>query len=102
MTDPMMSQAPQPFNQQIAHSRRMSAGILSIILAVIGLGWIGIPKFMLGFNKAGLITLLVSICTCGAAAVIFNIMTLVEGIIYLTKTDEDFHQLYIAGDKQWF
>ena len=90
-----------PYNQQVAHSRRLSSGILSIVLAVLGLGWIGIPKFMMGFNKSGLITLLVSVCTCGAGALVFNILTLVEGIIYLTKSDEEFHQLYIAGDKEW-
>ena len=99
MVDPNPLQIP--FNQQVAHSKRMSAGILSIVLAALGLGWIGIPKFMLGFNKAGLITLLVTLGTCGAAGIIFNILTLVEGIMYLTKTDEEFYQLYINGNKDW-
>ncbi len=93
--------SPAPYNQQVAHSKRLTAGILSIVLFVMGLGWIGIPKFMLGYNKAGLITLIVSIVTCGLGAVVFNILTLIEGIIYLTKTDEEFYQTYMANQKDW-
>jgi TM2 domain-containing membrane protein YozV len=94
--------SPPPYNQQVAHSKRVTVGILSIVLSATGIGWIGIPKFMLGFNKAGLITLLVSLGTCGLAAIVFNIMTLIEGIIYLTKTDEEFYRLYMADQKDWF
>lgn len=93
---------PPPFNQQDVHNSRISVGIVAIVLSAIGLGWIGVHKFMLGFNKAGLISLLVSILTCGIAAIIFNILSLIEGIIYLTKTDEDFFQLYMVEKKDWF
>jgi TM2 domain-containing membrane protein YozV len=93
--------SPPPYNQQVAHSRRLAVGITAIALAVFGAGWIGVPKFMLGFNRAGLITLLVSIGTFGAGAVIFNFLTLIEGIIYLTKSDEEFYRLYMAGQKDW-
>lgn len=98
MVDPL---SPPPYNQQVAHGRKLTVGILCIVLAALGLGWIGIPKFMLGFNRAGLITLLVSLLTCGAASIVFTVLTLVEGIIYLTKSDEEFYQLYIAGQKDW-
>ena len=27
---------------------------------------------------------------------------LAEFIIYLTKSDEDFHRIYVVGDKSWF
>jgi TM2 domain-containing membrane protein YozV len=93
--------SPPPYNQQAAHNRRLAVGITSIVLAICQVGWIGVPKFMLGFNRAGLITLLVSIGTCGAAVVIFNVLTLIEGIIYLTKSDEEFYRLYMAGQKDW-
>ena len=56
MVDPL---SPPPYNQQVAHGRKLTVGILCIVLAALGLGWIGIPKFMLGFNRAGLITLLI-------------------------------------------
>ena len=94
--------SPLPYNQQVAHSRRLAVGMTSIILAVCLVGWIGVPKFMLGFERAGLITLLVSIGTVGTGAVIFNFLTLIEGIIYLTKSDEEFYRLYMAGRKEWF
>ncbi len=78
----------------------MTAGILAIVLSVLGLGWIGVHKFMLGYKSAGLISLLVSLLCF--PAVIFNIIALVEGIIYLTKTDEEFYRLYMADQKDWF
>jgi hypothetical protein len=46
--------------------------------------------------------LLASVLTCGIAWPIFHLSGLVEGIIYLTKTDEEFYRLYIAGKKEWF
>ena len=93
---------PPPFNQQDVHNKKTSVGIVAIVLSAVGLGWIGVHKFMLGFTTAGLIWLIVSIVTCGIAAIIFNILSLIEGIIYLTKTDEDFYQLYIVEKKDWF
>lgn len=80
---------------------KIAAGILGIIL-----GSLGIHKFYLGYNKEGLIMLLVSICggiiTCGVAAGVMSIIGLIEGIIYITKSDEEFAQLYVRGRKGWF
>ena len=99
--DPTLENEPPPFNQVDVHSKRTSIAIIAIVLAFFLVGWIGIHKFMLGFNKAGLISLLVTILTFGLAGVVFNILSLVEGIIYLTKTDEEFYQLYIVQKKEW-
>ena len=30
------------------------------------------------------------------------IIGIIEGIIYLTKSDEDFHQMYVVEQKGWF
>ena len=38
------------------------------------------------------------IVTCG----IVGIIGIIEGIIYLTKTDEEFYQIYQVGKKPWF
>ena len=46
--------------------------------------------------------LLVSLLTCGFASPIVGVIGLVEGIIYLTKTDEEFEQIYIENKKGWF
>ena len=91
-----------PYNQQLAHGRRMSVGITAIVMAVFQIGWLGVPKFMLGYQKAGTITLLVTVCTCFAAFPVFNILTLIEGVIYLSKSDEEFYQTYIEEQRPWF
>jgi hypothetical protein len=31
-----------------------------------------------------------------------GIIGLIEGILYLTKTDEEFVRLYVDGQKMWF
>jgi len=83
-------------------SKKMTAAIIGIVGGVLGLGWIGIHKFMLGKTKAGLIMLLGSVLTCFIGAIVFNIFALIEGIIYITKSDEEFYETYIIGDKEWF
>mgnify|MGYP000625071322 FL=1 len=46
--------------------------------------------------------LLVTVLTFGILGVVMSIIGIVEGIIYLTKTDEDFVATYINGKKGWF
>ena len=64
--------------QQVQNCRR-SAGIF--------LGSLGIHNFYLGFNKRGLLQLLLSVCTCGIGAVPMQIWGLVEGIFYIIGKD---------------
>jgi hypothetical protein len=42
------------------------------------------------------------VLTCGIAGVVMSIVGIVEGIIYLTKSDEDFVRTYIQDKKGWF
>jgi hypothetical protein len=46
--------------------------------------------------------LLVSILTLGFLAWIMGIIGIIEGIIYLTKSDEEFVRIYVQGRKGWF
>ncbi len=46
--------------------------------------------------------LLATILSCGILAPVTGVIGLVEGIIYLTKTDEDFVRTYIENKKGWF
>lgn len=78
-------------------SKKLAAGICGILL-----GSLGVHKFILGYTNAGLIMLLATILTCGIAGVVFGVIGLVEGIIYLTKSDDDFYRTYIAQKKPWF
>jgi TM2 domain-containing membrane protein YozV len=82
---------------QPEENKKILAGILAILL-----GPLGIHKFILGYQKEGIIMLLVSILTCGIGAGIMGLIGLIEGIIYLTKTDEDFYQIYQINQKPCF
>ena len=53
-------------------------------------------------HTEGIIMLLVSILTCGIAAPIMHLFGIIEGILYLTKSDEDFVNTYITNKRAWF
>jgi TM2 domain-containing membrane protein YozV len=77
--------------------KKLVAGLLGIFL-----GSLGIHKFVLGYTTPGVIMLLVTLLTCGIGGSVMWVIGLIEGIIYLTKTDEEFVATYINGKKEWF
>jgi TM2 domain-containing membrane protein YozV len=93
--------AKDAFNSASGDNKKVLAGVLGILL-----GWTGIHKFILGYNKEGGIMLASSIVlyfiTCGIGTLVVSIIGLVEGIIYLTKSDEEFYNTYQIGKKPWF
>lgn len=74
-------------------NKKVVAGICGILL-----GGFGVHRFILGDTSGGLIRLVISVVTCGFGAII----GLVEGIIYLTKSDDEFYQTYGVEKKAWF
>ena len=78
-------------------NKKLAAGLLAIFL-----GALGIHKFVLGFNTPAIIMLVLTIATCGFAGFVMGIIGLIEGIIYLTKTPEEFKEIYIDGQRGWF
>ena len=88
---------PLPSDVAQRASNKIAAGVCGIIL-----GGFGIHKFILGYTGAGLIMLLVSILSCGAAYFVMHIIGLIEGIVYLTKSDEEFVRIYVDARKEWF
>lgn len=86
-------------------NKKILAGILGIVL-----GAFGVHKFILGYNKEGGIllgiTLIGIVLTCLGVGIfmiwISQLIGLIEGIIYLTKSDEEFYNTYQAGKKPWF
>ena len=77
--------------------KKLIAGILAIVI-----GSLGVHKFYLGMTTPGVIMLLVSLLTCGTLAPVMMIIGVIEGILYLTKSDEDFEKTYLIEKKQWF
>jgi TM2 domain-containing membrane protein YozV len=73
--------------------KKITAGICAILV-----GWLGVHKFILGYTTEGIIQLVLGVLTCGLT----NIISIIEGIIYLTKSDEDFVRTYIQHKKGWF
>lgn len=78
-------------------SKRVIAGIVGILL-----GSLGVHKFILGYTTEGLILLGITIITCGMGSVLTALIGLIEGIIYLTKSDEEFLYMYQTNKKPWF
>ena len=82
-------------------NKKMAAGICGILL-----GGFGVHKFILGYNTEGIIMLAAWVIgmflTCGIASIAVGIVGLIEGSIYLTKSDEEFVRTYVQGKKAWF
>jgi len=76
--------------------KKVIAGVCGILL-----GALGVHKFILGYTTEGIIMLVASILSCGLLSPIMGILGLVEGIIYLTKTDDEFVRTYVNNKKSW-
>jgi TM2 domain-containing membrane protein YozV len=83
----------QPNQTPKQENKKIVAGILGILI-----GSLGIHKFILGYTKEGIIQIVISVVTCG----IGGIIPFIEGILYLTKSDEEFYQTYQVGKRGWF
>ena len=78
--------------------------IVAALLAFF-LGWLGIHKFYLGKTNAAIIMLL-----CGTVGwvlfaippLVISVIAFIEFIIYLVKSDQQFHQDYVVGNRSWF
>jgi len=78
---------------QDAGGKKIAAGICGILI-----GSLGIHRFILGDTTGGILRIVIAVCTCGLGGII----GLIEGIIYLTKSDEEFYQTYMVEKKAWF
>lgn len=68
-------------------SKRIMCGVLAILF-----GGLGIHRFMLGDVTGGILRIILCFLPIG----------LIEGIIYLTKSDEEFVRIYQVEKKGWF
>jgi len=88
-----MDTTPPPPMQSNVTSQRVLCGVMGLIL-----GGLGIHRFILGDALGGILRLVISVVTCGVGSII----GFIEGIIYLTKSDEEFIRIYQIGKKGWF
>lgn len=103
--DEFTAGAREAFSGAGGENKKVLAGILAILL-----GSLGVHKFILGYQKEGFILLGISIAawvlSCLAIGLLFiwipSVIGLIEGIIYLTKSDEEFYNTYQVGRKPWF
>lgn len=87
--------------------KKLLAGITGILV-----GSFGIHKFVLGYNKEGVIYLIanlvivpiISVVTCGTGSILYviNVIPIIEGILYLVKSDEEYKATYIDNKRPWF
>jgi TM2 domain-containing membrane protein YozV len=79
---------------------KIIAGLLALFL-----GSFGIHKFYLNNTKAGVIMLVVfflGIFLLGIPSMIIGLIAFIEAILYMVKSDEEFHKIYVVNKKSWF
>jgi len=85
---------------QVGDKNKIAAALLALFL-----GGLGIHKFYLNKPGAGVIMLL---CTLVGWILLFippiivAIIAFIEFIIYLTKSDQQFYEDYVVGNRSWF
>lgn len=98
----------EPWNQpppEFRENKKIAAALLAFFL-----GSIGVHKFYLGYNNEGIILLILTIVGWATSCIVIGffiltaiwIITFIEFVIYLTRTDEEFYQTYQVNKKPWF
>lgn len=77
-----------PFAECPEGKSRGVAGLLAILL-----GSLGIHYFYLGKTTAGILTILLSLVTCG----IFATLMFIQGILLFCMNNEDFRRKYVLS-----
>ena len=83
-----------------AQKEKVVAGILGVLL-----GGLGVHKFYLGYHREGAIMLVVffvGMLPAFLGTIAISAVGIIEGVIYLLKTDEEFEEVYVSGDRPWF
>ena len=83
----------------------IAAGLLAIFL-----GGLGIHKFYLGYVGPGVALLVASTVSFFLAFLligflflfVIGILVLIEGIIYITKSEAEFQRIYVDQKRAWF
>ena len=79
----------------VGDKSKVAAGLFALFL-----GGFGIHKFYLGYAGAGIVHIILSITIIGIP--VNWVICLIEAIIYLTKSDREFHEIYVVNRKSFF
>lgn len=86
----------------LTQNAQVKEEVSRITAAVVGIfcGSLGIHRFYMGHKNAGIVYLVVGIVSAGSVT---SVVGLIDGIIYLMATDEEFVAKYLHNDKiiQW-
>ena len=82
-----------PTNVFSAGPSGKSRGVAALLAILIGA--LGIHYFYVGKNTAGIICLVLTLCSCGWAATLLSIMGIIQGILMFTMTEDDFERRYV-------
>ena len=70
-----------------------SRGVAAILALFFGA--IGLHYFYMGKTNAGILFLVAGIVTCGALAVVTQIVSFIQGILFLVSTQEEFESRWV-------
>jgi TM2 domain-containing membrane protein YozV len=93
---PPLTAVPRPSSSDLL-ALKIAAGICGVLL-----GTFGVHKFVLGLRGPGMTMLLLTLCTFGIAAVALYPIGVIEGIIYLAKSEDEFYRDYLVDKRGWF
>ena len=86
---------------QVHTKDHVAAGLLAIFL-----GPLGLHKFYLGYMPEGFIMLAISILggllTLGMVTLATMVVSIIEGVLYLSKSQAEFERIYVRGMRAWF
>ena len=78
------------FNNGPSGKSRGIAGLLAILM-----GWCGLHYFYIGKTNAGVLFLLIAVLSCGIFATITTIVSIIQGVLFFTSTQEEFEQKWV-------
>lgn len=78
------------FNNGPSGKSRGIAGLLAILM-----GWCGLHYFYLNKTTAGVVFLLIAILSCGVLATVTTIVSIIQGVLFFTATQEEFEQKWV-------
>ena len=78
------------FNNGPSGKSRGIAGLLAILM-----GWCGLHYFYIGKTNGGILFLIVAILSCGFLAAITTIVSIIQGVLFFTSTQEEFERKWV-------